>query len=194
MRRAVFLDRDGTVCEDLGYLDDPSRLSVYPFAAAAVRAINASPLLAVLVTNQSGVARGYFDEEAVRRVHDRLEAELSASGAHLDGIYYCPHHPTEGNPPYVRDCDCRKPRPGMLRHRAEELDIDLPKSYVVGDKYSDVRPAHETGGRAVLVRTGYGRREWEYDRQSWPRQPEHVAETLADAVTWILEDIGKDTA
>lgn len=192
MKRAVFLDRDGNVCEDVGYLGDPSKLVVFPYAAEAVRRLNESSMLAILVTNQSGVARGLFGEDAVLQVHDRLERELARGGARLDGIYYCPHHPTIGQPPYRLSCECRKPRPGMLVRAAADHDIDLSKSFVVGDKYSDVRLAHEAGARAVLVRTGYGRGEWEYDRATWPRQPEHVAETLEDAVEWILDEAGKE--
>lgn len=192
MKRAVFLDRDGNVCEDVGYLGDPSKLVVFPYAADAVRRINESSMLAILVTNQSGVARGLFGEDAVLRVHDRLERELARGGARLEGIYYCPHHPTIGQPPYRQSCECRKPRPGMLVRAAADHDIDLSQSFVVGDKYSDVRLAHEAGARAVLVRTGYGRGEWEYDRATWPRQPEHVAETLEDAVEWILDEAGKE--
>ena len=192
MKRAVFLDRDGNVCEDVGYLGDPSKLVVFPYAAEAVRRLNESSMLAILVTNQSGVARGHFGEDAVLRVHDRLERELARGGARLDGIYYCPHHPTIGQPPYRQSCECRKPRPGMLVRAAADHDIDLSQSFVVGDKYSDVRLAHAAGARAVLVRTGYGRGEWEYDRATWPRQPEHVAETLEDAVEWILDEAGKE--
>lgn len=192
MKRAVFLDRDGNVCEDVGYLGDPSKLVVFPYASEAVRRINESSMLAILVTNQSGVARGHFDEDAVLRVNDRLERELARGGARLEGIYYCPHHPTIGQPPYRQSCECRKPRPGMLVRAAADHDIDLSQSFVVGDKYSDVRLAHEAGARAVLVRTGYGRGEWEYDRATWPRQPEHVAETLEDAVEWILDEAGKE--
>ena len=192
MKRAVFLDRDGNVCEDVGYLGDPSMLHVYPYAPEAIRRINESSMLAILVTNQSGVARGHFGEDAVLKVHDRLEGELARGGARLDGIYYCPHHPTIGQPPYRQSCECRKPRPGMLVRASADHDIDLSRSFVVGDKYSDVRLAHEAGARAVLVRTGYGRGEWEYDRATWPRQPEHVAETLEDAVDWILDQAGKE--
>jgi D-glycero-D-manno-heptose 1,7-bisphosphate phosphatase len=182
------MDRDGTVSDEVGYLNHVSRLRVFPWSAEAVRAVNESGLFAVLVTNQAGVARGYFDEEMIASVHERLAEELAREGARLDAVYYCPHHPTAGEPPYRRDCDCRKPRPGMLLRAAREHGIDLAGSYVVGDKYSDVRLAHEVGATGVLVLTGYGRGEFEYERASWPRQPEHVAETLLEAVGWILED------
>ena len=187
MRRAIFMDRDGTVSDEVGYLNHVSRLRVFPFAAEAIREINASPLLAILVTNQAGVARGYFKEEMIGAVHDRLAGELAAEGARLDAVYYCPHHPTAGEAPYRQDCDCRKPRPGMLVRAAREHGVDLASSYVVGDKYSDVRLAHAVGAAGVLVLTGYGRGEYEYERETWPREPEHVAETLLDAVRWILD-------
>lgn len=190
MRRAIFMDRDGTVSDEVGYLNHVSRLRVFPWSAEAIRAINRSQMLAILVTNQAGVARGYFKEEMIGRVHDRLAEELARDGARLDAIYYCPHHPTAGEPPYRRACDCRKPRPGMLLQAAREHDVDLEGSYVVGDKYSDVGLAHAVGASGVLVLTGYGRGELEYERETWPREPEHVAETLVDAVTWILDHAG----
>ena len=188
MRRAIFMDRDGTVSDEVGYLNHVARLRVFPWSAQAIRAVNESPLLAILVTNQAGVARGYFKEEMIASVHERLAEELAREGARLDAVYYCPHHPTAGETPYRQDCDCRKPRPGMLVRAAREHEIDLAGSYVVGDKYSDVRLAHEVGAAGVLVLTGYGRGELEYERATWPRPPEHVAETLLEAVEWILED------
>lgn len=189
MKRAVFMDRDGTVSDEVGYLNHVSRLRVFPFSASAIRKINDASMLAVLVTNQAGVARGYFPETMIGDVHDRLVDELGREGARLDAIYYCPHHPSAGEPPYRADCDCRKPRPGMLRRAAEEHDVDLAGSYVVGDKYSDVKLAHAVGAKGVLVLTGYGRGEYEYERASWPREPEHVAESLVEAVDWILDDV-----
>lgn len=188
MRRAVFLDRDGTICEDVGYLGDPAGLRVYDFAGRAIRRLNDAGLLTILVTNQSGVARGYFDEDAVAAVHERLVSVLSSCGARLDAIYYCPHHPTAGRPPYRIDCGCRKPLPGMIERAASDHYIDVEGSWVVGDKRADVLLAQSAGARAVLVRTGYGSGEWEYHRGTWPRDPEHVAENLADAVEWILTD------
>jgi D-glycero-D-manno-heptose 1,7-bisphosphate phosphatase len=188
MKRAIFMDRDGTVSDEVGYLNHVSRLRVLPFAAPAIRAVNESDLLAILVTNQAGVARGYFKEEMIGRVHERLVEELAAEGARLDAIYYCPHHPTAGEPPYRQACDCRKPRPGLLERAAREHDVDLTASYMIGDKYSDVALAHVVGAKGVLVLTGYGRGEHEYERGSWPRRPDHVAETLLEAVEWSLED------
>lgn len=182
------MDRDGTVSEEVGYLNHVSRLKLFPWTAEAIGAINASPLLAVLVTNQAGVARGYFKEDMIGMVHERLVAELAHEHSRLDAIYYCPHHPTAGQPPYRQDCDCRKPKTGMLTRAAAEHAIDLSASYVVGDKYSDVKLAHAVGATGVLVLTGYGRGEFEYEADTWPRRPEHIAETLLDAVAWILDD------
>lgn len=194
MKRAVFMDRDGTVSDEVGYLNHVSRLRVFPFSAPAIRALNDSDFLAILVTNQAGVARGYFKEEMIVSVHARLSSELERDGARLDAIYYCPHHPTAGEPPYRSDCDCRKPRPGMLERAAREHGVDLAGSYVVGDKYSDVRLAHTVGAKGVLVLTGYGRGEYEYEAETWPRRPEHVAETLLEAVEWILADAERKRA
>jgi D-glycero-D-manno-heptose 1,7-bisphosphate phosphatase len=191
MRRAIFMDRDGTVTEEVGYVNHVSRLELFPWSAPAVRAINESPFLAVLVTNQAGVARGYFAEDLVGRVHEKLIEELGAGGARLDAIYYCPHHPSAGEPPYRQRCECRKPEPGMLLRAAADLGLDLSASYVIGDKYSDVAMAHRVGARGVMVLTGYGRGEREYQSAAWPRTPDFVAESLLEAVEWILEEAGE---
>jgi len=124
-------------------------------------------------------------------VHDRLVEELARDGARLDALYYCPHHPTAGEPPYRQDCQCRKPRPGLLLRAAEEHGLDLARSYMIGDKYSDIQLAHSVGATGVLVLTGYGRGEYEYERAKWAREPEHVAETLLDAVEWALSDAAR---
>lgn len=184
--RAIFLDRDGTVCEEVGYVNHPTRCRLLPRSAEAVRRINDAGFRAVVVTNQAGVARGYFEEEMIDRVHDRLRQMLAESGARLDAIYYCAHHPEVGAPPYRRDCDCRKPRPGLLLRAAEDLDLDLSGSYMIGDSVKDIEAARAAGTTAVLVLTGYGRGEWEYRRDRWSVQPDHVAEDLLDAVDWIL--------
>jgi len=185
-RRAVFIDRDGTISEEVGYVNHVSRYRVFPFAAAAVRALNEAGRLAVLVTNQAGVARGYFKEELVGEVHGLLAAELERGGARLDAVYYCPHHPSVGEPPYRFDCDCRKPRPGLLLRAARELDLDLPRCWMVGDRYSDTELARNAGARSALVLTGYGRGELEHQSHAWPRRPDLVAENLLEAVEEIL--------
>lgn len=185
-RPAVFIDRDGTLTEEVGYVNHPSRLRLLPRAAEAIRRLNAAGLAAVVVTNQAGLARGYFSDDVLRATNERLVEELEQAGARLDGIYVCPHHPTEGAPPYRTRCECRKPAPGLLRRAAAELDLDLAASTIVGDKPSDLVPGRTVGARAVLVLTGYGRGEWEYRRAYFPVTPDHVADDLLDAVEWVL--------
>ena len=186
-RRAVFIDRDGTISEEVGYVNHVSRYRVFPFAARAVRALNEAGWLAVLVTNQAGVARGYFVEEMIGRVHGVLASELERDGARLDAVYYCPHHPSVGEPPYRFDCDCRKPRPGLIRRAAEELGLDLARSWMVGDRYSDTELARNAGVRAALVLTGYGRGEYEHQSHAWQHRPDLVAENLLEAVREIIK-------
>ncbi len=154
--QAVFLDRDGTINEEVGYLDRMEKLQLLPGAAEAIRLINASGMKAVVVTNQSGVARGIFTESFVAETHARLREMLRAEGASLDGIYFCPHHPTEGLVEYLKICDCRKPAPGMLIRAAEELRIDPLRSYMVGDTLKDIEAGAKAGAQGILVRTGYG--------------------------------------
>ncbi|HEY0097309.1 MAG TPA: HAD family hydrolase, partial [Pyrinomonadaceae bacterium] len=189
-RRAVFIDRDGTISEEVGYVNHPSRYRVFPYAAEAIKRLNESNWLAILVTNQAGVARGYFTEDVIGAVHGLLAEELARGGAHLDAVYYCPHHPSVGEPPYRFDCDCRKPRPGLIRRAAADFDIDLAGSWMVGDRYSDTELARNAGTRAALVLSGYGRGEWEYQRAAWRHQPDLVAENLLEGVEKIISDGG----
>jgi len=179
---AVFIDRDGTICEEMGYLNHISRLHVFPFAAPAIRRLNEADVPVIVVTNQSGVAKKIFPESLVDLVHEKLVAELATDGARVDGIYFCPHATEEA-------CECRKPRPGMLERAAREHRFALADSYVVGDRYADVEMAEAIGGRGILVLTGYGRGEYELHRLAWPRQPYGVAENLSVAVDMILEEL-----
>ena len=185
-RRAVFIDRDGTISEEVGYVNHVSRYRVFPFAADAIRALNEAGWLAILVTNQAGVARGYFEESLVGEVHGVLAAELERGGARLDAVYYCPHHPTVGEPPYRLDCDCRKPRPGLILRAAEDLGLDLRHCWMVGDRYGDTELARNAGVRSVLVLTGYGRGELEHQSHAWRHRPDLVAENLLEAVEKIV--------
>lgn len=185
-RPAVFIDRDGTVTEEVGYVNHPRRLRLLPRSAQAIRRLNEAGIAAVLVTNQAGVARGYFSEEVLQAVNASLVAQLKDEGAHLDGLYVCPHHPTEGAPPYRQDCDCRKPRPGLLHRAAADHGLDLGRSTLVSDRPSDLLAARAVGAAAVLVLTGYGLGEWEYRRASLPVEPDHVAEDLLGAVEWVI--------
>ncbi len=185
-RAAVFIDRDGTLTEEVGYVNHPRRLRLLPRSAEAVRRLNEAGVAAVVATNQAGIARGYFSEEVLQAVNEALVAQLEDGGARLDGLYVCVHHPTAGAPPFRADCDCRKPKPGLLRRAARELDLDLGRSAIVGDKPSDLLAGAEVGARGVLVLTGYGLGEWEFRRATFPREPDHVAGDLLDAVEWFL--------
>ena len=182
----MFIDRDGTLTEEVGYVNHPSRLRLLPRAAEAIRRLNAAGVAAVVVTNQAGIARGYFSPEMLEAVNDKLRQDLAGAGARLDGLYVCPHHPTEGEPPYRARCECRKPRPGLLLRAAAELGLDLARSTMVGDKASDLVPARAVAARAVLVLTGYGLGEWEHRRDTFETAPDHVAGDLLDAVEWVL--------
>lgn len=184
----VFLDRDGTLTEEVGYVNHPSRLALIPGAAEGVRLLNVAAVPALLATNQAGVARGYFTEDLVKVVLARLEALLAAQGAHLDAMYYCPHHPKVGPEPYRQSCDCRKPKPGMLLRGSREFALDITRCYVVGDKISDVGFAHSVGAKGVMVLTGYGLGEYTYQREDWTVQPDFIAGDLTAAAAWILED------
>jgi D-glycero-D-manno-heptose 1,7-bisphosphate phosphatase len=178
-KRAVFLDRDGTIAEEVGYLNHLQRFRMFPFAGAAIRRLNEAGLAVIVVTNQSGVARGYFPESLVRRVNERMRQELTAAGAHLDGIYYCPHGSRD-------HCECRKPKTGMLEQAAREHNIDLSGSFVVGDRYGDMDLAFRAGCKAIFVQTGYGLGEMTWHAEKWPRQPDTIAENLQSATEWIL--------
>jgi D-glycero-D-manno-heptose 1,7-bisphosphate phosphatase len=189
-RPAIFIDRDGTLSHEVGYVNHLSRFRLFPFAVDAVRLVNQSGLLAVVVTNQAGAARGYFPPELIEEVHAALRGAMTEGGARLDGIYCCAHHPSEGRPPLRVDCECRKPRPGLLRRAAEELAIDLGRSWVIGDRLPDLELAWAVGARAALVKTGYGLGELTYNAPSWPRPPDLVAEHLLEAVQRIVAEGG----
>jgi|SRR5271163_773384 len=179
LRPAVFLDRDGTIAEEVGYLNHASRFRMFPFAAAAIRLLNEAALPVIVVTNQSGVGRGYFPEELVHTVHELMAQQLAAAGARLDAIYYCPHTSADV-------CESRKPKPGMLERAAREHALDLKRSFVVGDRFGDIELARNVGARGILVRTGYGEGELAWHVPQWPTQPDFVAETLTEAADWIL--------
>jgi D-glycero-D-manno-heptose 1,7-bisphosphate phosphatase len=186
-RPAVFMDRDGTLTEEVGYVNHPSRLRLLPRSAEAVRRLNAAGIAAVVVTNQAGIARGYFSAEVLAAVNAALVSQLKDASAHLDGVYVCAHHPTEGEPPYRMACECRKPKPGLLLQAAADLGLDLARSTLVGDKGSDLVAARAVNARAVLVLTGYGLGEWEYRRNGLPVAPDHVADDLLGAAEWAIQ-------
>ncbi len=183
-RPAVFLDRDGTLLEEAGYLDRLERLVFFPYTVDAVRLLNRSGLAVVIVTNQAGIARGIFKESFVAEAHRYIADRLALGGAHIDGFYYCPHHPDAAIDALRQDCDCRKPKPGMLTRAAADLGLDLSASFVVGDRWHDLEAGQRVGARGILVRTGYGRTE-----EASPKaglQPAAIVENVAEAASWIL--------
>jgi D-glycero-D-manno-heptose 1,7-bisphosphate phosphatase len=180
----VFLDRDGTLIEEAGYLDRLERLVLFPYSLDAVRLLNRAGLAVVVVTNQAGVARGIFPESFVTEAHAHLRERLEAGGARLDGVYYCPHHPDGSVETYRRACECRKPGDAMLRRAAAELGLALEQSVVVGDRWHDIEAGKRAGTRTVLVRTGYGRTEEQ--RPKAGVAADTIVDNLIDAVSWIL--------
>lgn len=182
---AIFLDRDGTINEDIGYASHPDDLHIYSFAAEAIRLINDAGFKVIVVTNQSGIARGLYDEATLATIHEKLIRELEREGAHIDAVYYCPHHPRIGNQTYRQDCECRKPQTGMLEQAAREHDINLAESFVIGDKASDINLATNAGAQGVLVMTGYGGGTLA-SIERFPCYPAIIAEDLLAAVREIL--------
>ncbi|MBN2233130.1 MAG: HAD family hydrolase [Deltaproteobacteria bacterium] len=190
---AVFLDRDGTVIEEVGYLGRVDQVRLIPGTAAAIRRLNQGGIPVIIVTNQAGVARGYFTESRVERIHYHLQEMLAAQGATVDAIYFCPHHPEGNRKIYRRSCRCRKPEPGMVERAITELGLETcPRLFVVGDKESDMELARRIDAMAVLVFTGHGRDEYEEKIRHGERQPDYCTANLAAAIDWIMNRINPD--
>ena len=187
MKKAIFMDRDGTISHEVGYVNHPNRFSVMDFSGKAIQMINASDYLAIVVTNQAGVAHGYFTIDMVDVVHNKMKQQLAIDGATIDAIYFCPHHPRGLIEEYKKDCYCRKPNPGLLEKAQKDFDIDLTSSFMIGDKISDIELARRVGAKGVMVMTGYGLGEYTYQREQWKVDPDYIAEDLLSAVKWILE-------
>jgi len=181
---AVFLDRDGTMIEDTGYLNRIEDIIFYPWTIDAIRALNQSGVPVVVVTNQSAIARGHLTEDGLARIHHHMTDVLAAGGAHIDAYYYCPHHPDGPVPAYTQACNCRKPAPGLVERASRELGLDPTRAVVVGDKWVDVGLARTVGAKAVLVRTGYGA-----SQEAEPKKDltaDAIVDHLAAAASWIL--------
>lgn len=181
---AVFLDRDGTLLEEVGYLDRLERMALLPYSIDAIRLLNRAGYRVVVVTNQAGVAHGHFTEDFVRDLHRHLDERFRAGGARIDAFYYCPHMPSARVEAYRTECECRKPKPGMVLQAQRDLDLDLGRSFIVGDQWADLGLGRAAGLTTILVRTGYGP-----SVEALPRDgvtADLVVETLMDAVSWIL--------
>jgi D-glycero-D-manno-heptose 1,7-bisphosphate phosphatase len=182
MQRAVFLDRDGTINEEMGYINHIQRFRLLPGSAEAIALLNRAGLQVVVATNQSGVARKYFPASLIDQVHRLMLELLAQQQARVDAIYICQHHPDAG-------CACRKPRPGLLQQAAAAHHLDLQRSYVVGDRFNDIQLAANVGAKGILVLTGYGRGELENFQGERLAVPDYIAADLLDAAAWILRDI-----
>ncbi len=188
MLEAVFLDRDGVINEEVDYLCDVARLRLIPGAAEAIKKLNDANIVAIVISNQSAIARGICTEDEVRRINARLEELLEAEAdARLDEIYFCPHHPSpvkgEGNPSFIKSCECRKPESGMIRRGLDKYNIPIENCALIGDTTSDIEAGRRAGCRAIMVRTGYAGMDKKYDVQ-----PDHVCENIEEAVDLLLQD------
>jgi D-glycero-D-manno-heptose 1,7-bisphosphate phosphatase len=189
-RPAVFLDRDGTINEDAGYIDRLERFVLYPFAIDAIRLLHRAGYLVVIMTNQGGVAQGLHTEETVAELAGYLAQRAREGNTTIDGHYYCPHMPDAAVEKYRVDCDCRKPKPGLALRAAAEMNLDLARSVVIGDRWRDLAVARQVGARAILVRTGYGVTE-EVNPQPGERA-DAVCNNLIDAAVWLFDHPASD--
>ena len=171
--RAVFLDRDGTMAKDVNYCARPEDFELFPDTAKAIKLLHEHAFKVIVVTNQSGIARGYFTEETLAQIHEKMKEELAKEGAWVDDIYYCPHHPDD-------NCDCRKPKPKMVLQAAKEYDIDLKHSFVVGDLEIDIGLGKAVGCHTILISTNPG-----YDDQK-QETPDYITSDLYQAARWIV--------
>jgi len=190
MTRAIFLDRDGTINTEAGYLNHPDQVQLIPRAGAAIKLLNKAGFIVIVITNQAGIAKGLVREELLPAIHQKLAQLLARQGAAIDGFYYCPHHPEGTVEQYKISCDCRKPLPGMLLRAARELSIDLSASYVIGDKSCDIELGRNAGAPSILVLTGYGVTELARHREARLAPPDYIALDLYDAAYWILKESG----
>jgi D-glycero-D-manno-heptose 1,7-bisphosphate phosphatase len=188
-RPAVFLDRDGTLIEERGYLDRLDLLEIFPWTIDAIRLLNRAGYATVVITNQGAIGRGIIDEPFLRRVHDTMDARLAIGGARIDAYYFCPHHPAAEIAEYRSVCGCRKPAPGMIERACREMQLDPRRSVMVGDRWLDVECGHAAGARSVLVRTGHGGHEADHAPEG--ARADAILNNLMEAVGWILRNCSR---
>jgi D-glycero-D-manno-heptose 1,7-bisphosphate phosphatase len=186
---AVFLDRDGTLIHDVGYLSRVEDVRWFPWSIEAIRLLNRAGFLVCVTTNQGGIGLGFYGPELVERVHADMAAAVRGAGGRIDAFFFCPHHPAAVIETYRLECECRKPRPGMIRQAEARFAIDLPRSFVIGDKIADVGLAANVGAQGLLVKTGYGQAEIERHGGRVPGAA-FVADTVFEAASWILTQAG----
>jgi D-glycero-D-manno-heptose 1,7-bisphosphate phosphatase len=182
--KAIFVDRDGTINVDVHYLNDPDKFEMYPGVQIGVKKLQENGFKIIVITNQSGIARGYFTEEQLSDIHERMKKEFQRFGVTMDGIYYCPHHPDD-------KCNCRKPNTGLFEKAIIEHNIDVKKSYMLGDKILDVGAGKKTGVRTILIPEPHLRQDFLAQKNEWEYHPDFIADDFQDAVEWIL-NVGED--
>ena len=188
MNKAVFLDRDGTINEEMGYVNHISRFKIFSYTFDAIKILNDLGFKVFVITNQSGLARGYFDEDVLNQVHRELLKQAKKKKARIEKIYYCPHHKDGVVDKYKMECECRKPKSGMLLKAQQDFDISLKDSYLISDRYKDIQFAYSNSVKSILVKTGYGLGEFTFQKKTWPRNPDFICDNLMDA-TRIIEKI-----
>lgn len=188
LKGVVFLDRDGTINYDAGYINHVDNFIMYPYAAQAIRMLNKSGYYVIVITNQSGLGRGFFNEETLDEIHNYMVQSLKEQGANIDGIYFCPHDPNTKIEKYKAVCNCRKPETGLVEMAFKDFNIDKSKMYFIGDKYSDIMAGHKSGCKTIIVKTGYGKGDLIHKSHKWEVQPDKIADTLLDAVKFILKN------
>ena len=178
--KAVFIDRDGTINVDVHYLNNPKEFEMYPGVGEGVKKLKDNGFKIIIITNQSGIARGYFTEEVLSKIHERMEIEFNVFDVKLDGIYYCPHHPDD-------NCDCRKPQIGLFEKAIIEHDIDVDKSYMIGDKLLDIDAGKKVGVETILALEPHNRDEMMSIKNEWKYNPDYISDDFIDIVEWILK-------
>lgn len=187
-RRAVFLDRDGTINEEVGYVNHLSRFKLIPSVISGLKIINNLGLLSIVITNQGGIARGFFDEKFLKKLHTKMLRLLKKSGVKIDAIYYCPHNPHGSVKRYAIKCKCRKPATGLVENAVNDFNISLKNSYYIGDQKRDIEFGKRLGLKTILVKTGYGRGELYFKKFNNRLKPDYIAEDLLDAARWIQKN------
>ena len=180
--KAVFLDRDGTIIEDSGYINSPEQIKFIPGSIEAIKKLNEAGYKVVIISNQAGIARELLSENMLQTIDKIIHREVLSGGGHIDASYYCPHHPEHGVYPYKQDCECRKPHPGLIKKAVKDQDLELAGSFMGGDKSSDIETGKRAGVKTVFVRTGHGQNE----EKKLKEKPDHIANNLPEAVRWIL--------
>lgn len=190
--KIIFLDRDGTINKEDGYITKPDQLKLYDGTLTALKMLDEIGYRIVIVSNQAGVGRGLLTEAKLQEINAALLGTLKGHGIEIEKLYYCPHHPDASVPEYKKDCECRKPKTGMIMRARTELDVQVQGAYMIGDKLTDIELAHNFGGRGILLLTGYGTKERGH-LAGKPYAPVYIAKDIIDAVNWIRNQSPKNS-